>query len=526
MKKNLKIAQVHDLPSDLDAKTVYVLSPKNFSQAYYDERTDRNIGWITKEEQELLHKSVVGIAGCGGMGGLIAATLLRLGVGEIRIADIEVFDRSNLNRQFAATQGSIGKSKAFETAKMLRAIVEDTTLIVYPQGITEETIESFTLGCDVICDEIEFWALGARVLLHQKARELGISIFNCNTVGFGTRLFLFKSTGMTMEKLLGFTYEEAKETEHALRTKIAKPALVKRAMDSVIKGLIPEAPEYSPNENRYSAILGRLFNEGKASIIATNPPMASGFLCDHILFYLLRQSKMKRQITEIPEIPGYLFLDAAKMEARQVFLKSTEHRNNPKIIIGLAKSEIEKREAEVFVNRKYLELFKTLPPTAQYYFVAKHNEEIIGTLSLDFCLETDQIWLEKIYQFDHATAPLPVLRDKIAQYGRWITAMSGISGISEGLLYSATVYAEKHGRLYGWCEQKDKSYRVAKRLGIIFYPVPNAKLLLENMPPETQVYYSTPPPMKLFMASLPQARKALEPRVRVLMECGQVSFVD
>ena len=146
--KNLKIVQAYDLPGNPDADSVYELLPKDFSQSYYDERTDRNIGWITREEQEMLKNSVVGIAGCGGMGGLVAATLLRLGVGEIRIADIEVFDRSNLNRQFAASKNTIGKSKAFETAKILRDISDDTKIAVYPQGITEETAENFSEKCD------------------------------------------------------------------------------------------------------------------------------------------------------------------------------------------------------------------------------------------------------------------------------------------------------------------------------------------------------------------------------------------
>jgi len=66
--KNLKIVQAYDLPGNPDADSVYELLPKDFSQSYYDERTDRNIGWITREEQEMLKNSVVGIAGCGGMG--------------------------------------------------------------------------------------------------------------------------------------------------------------------------------------------------------------------------------------------------------------------------------------------------------------------------------------------------------------------------------------------------------------------------------------------------------------------------
>src|SRR3989338_5770836 len=93
-----------ELPDQPDMHTVYRLYPHNPDESFYWERVDRNIGWITREEQALLRNATVGIAGCGGMGGMIAERLLRLGVGEMRIADPEVFDISNINRQFAATR--------------------------------------------------------------------------------------------------------------------------------------------------------------------------------------------------------------------------------------------------------------------------------------------------------------------------------------------------------------------------------------------------------------------------------------
>src|ERR1700721_482305 len=95
------------LPDMPDENTVYTLQPLHPDPTYYRERTDRNIGWITAEEQEILRNSVVGIAGTGGMGGLLAATLVRVGIGEIRISDSDVFDVSNINRQFAATRNTI-----------------------------------------------------------------------------------------------------------------------------------------------------------------------------------------------------------------------------------------------------------------------------------------------------------------------------------------------------------------------------------------------------------------------------------
>ncbi|HYF28845.1 MAG TPA: ThiF family adenylyltransferase, partial [Candidatus Paceibacterota bacterium] len=97
-----------ELPEHPDLTKIYRLLPNDEDPAYYAERVDRNIGWLTEAEQYALFGKVVGIAGCGGMGGAIAQSLLRLGVGEIRIADPEVFDISNINRQFAARRDSIG----------------------------------------------------------------------------------------------------------------------------------------------------------------------------------------------------------------------------------------------------------------------------------------------------------------------------------------------------------------------------------------------------------------------------------
>jgi len=317
----VRMVECYDLPDNPDVNTVYRLLPKNIDEAYYLERTDRNIGWITREEQEILRQSTIGIAGCGGMGGLLAQVFLRLGVGEIRISDIEEFDVSNINRQFAATRSTVGKSKAFETANLLRKVSDDFTLLVYPQGIVPETADHFLSGCDVVCDEIEFWAIGARILLHKQARAHGISILNGNTIGFGTRLYFFTPTSGTMEECLGFTYEEAAVLEEKVRLGKATTEETKLIMNRVIKGLLPEFAEYcadDPHFRNFEMSSERLFNEGKGAIIATNPPMATGFLADHVLLYLLRNSGVKRNYVQPQEMPGYLYFDVARMEAKTV----------------------------------------------------------------------------------------------------------------------------------------------------------------------------------------------------------------
>jgi tRNA A37 threonylcarbamoyladenosine dehydratase len=58
-----------------------------------------------------LAKSIVAIAGAGTDGGLLAERLVRTGVGEIRLADPDTFNVTNLNRQFGADQRTRGQDK-------------------------------------------------------------------------------------------------------------------------------------------------------------------------------------------------------------------------------------------------------------------------------------------------------------------------------------------------------------------------------------------------------------------------------
>src|SRR6266568_2247332 len=107
---NIPVVVCYDVPENPSTHVIYKFLPKHPDEAYYNERTDRNIGWITREEQnEILRKSVVGVAGCGGMGGKINETFLRLGIGEVRTGDSEVFDISNINRQLAAGRATVNK---------------------------------------------------------------------------------------------------------------------------------------------------------------------------------------------------------------------------------------------------------------------------------------------------------------------------------------------------------------------------------------------------------------------------------
>jgi molybdopterin/thiamine biosynthesis adenylyltransferase len=300
------------LPASPDTDHIYRLLPRDRGEGFYAERTDRNIGWITEVEQEVLAGSAVAVAGCGGMGGVVAELLLRAGIGEIRIADLELFEASNIHRQIAAGVDTIGTSKAFATARRLRGIADDTTLVVYPQGVTPETVAQFVNGADLVLDEVEAWAVFARILLHQEARRQGVDTVNCCSLGTGTRLFLFTPESDTMEQCLGVSYEEAAVFHEHLQAGTATMAEKRRMAEAVMGGLLPEIPEYSPNDPTQRTarnLYNRLVGEGKAMILASNPYGAASFLANHSIFHLLRHSGVVRDIVRPVPMPAYLYRD-------------------------------------------------------------------------------------------------------------------------------------------------------------------------------------------------------------------------
>ena len=78
----------------------------NSKKKFFEELQERNY----KPLDEVLQNSVVGIAGCGGLGSNIAWMLARSGIGKLIIADFDTVVMSNLNRQFFFVE-DLGKNK-------------------------------------------------------------------------------------------------------------------------------------------------------------------------------------------------------------------------------------------------------------------------------------------------------------------------------------------------------------------------------------------------------------------------------
>ena len=118
-------------------------------------RYERNAPAISHDEQELLARKRVFVAGCGGLGGYIVEFLSRIGVGYITVADGDVFTVSNLNRQLLSNEATLGKPKP-ECAKERIAIVNpEITVAPICEYITEDNVNAFIAEHDVIVDALD-----------------------------------------------------------------------------------------------------------------------------------------------------------------------------------------------------------------------------------------------------------------------------------------------------------------------------------------------------------------------------------
>jgi molybdopterin/thiamine biosynthesis adenylyltransferase len=166
----------------------------------YSEAFSRNIGLVSVDEQAQLRRARVAIPGLGGVGGIYAIALARLGIGSFSLSDVDSFELANMNRQAGANAASLGRPKLDVMAEMVSSINPTSELRLFPGGISQSNITAFLDGATAAVDGIDFFAMDSRRLLFREARRQGIYAITSAPVGFGATLHVFSPSGMTFDQ--------------------------------------------------------------------------------------------------------------------------------------------------------------------------------------------------------------------------------------------------------------------------------------------------------------------------------------
>jgi len=277
-----------------------------YDDDFYWERVDRNLGWLgnspeeQRDRQIMLRDAVIGVAGCGGIGGATADRLVRMGVRTLKLADPDTFEASNINRQFAATVDNLGRNKAEAVAEMVYNTTRDVDIEVFPEGITKESADEFVADCDYVLDKIELYEIGARYTLHQAFRRSSRPQFMLLTPVFGHRAFFFKWTrdSMTAEEYFGIPPDANMDRANARQ---------------LISRFIPEMPDYPDRAQLENWFVDQM----TCPIFAGTPPLAQGMLASRLGQAITGIDQLPGS-RPLPVTPGYAMIDTQQWVAKTV----------------------------------------------------------------------------------------------------------------------------------------------------------------------------------------------------------------
>jgi len=153
-------------------KLIHLLDEEEFVEV----RTNRNRYKVTREEQQLLREKKIGIVGLS-VGQSIALTLsMERTCGELRLADFDTAELSNLNRIRTGVQ-NLGLHKTVIAAREIAEIDPFLKVKIFNAGLTSDTIDDFFSGggnIDLLVEVCD--GLDIKIVSRFKARSLGIPV--------------------------------------------------------------------------------------------------------------------------------------------------------------------------------------------------------------------------------------------------------------------------------------------------------------------------------------------------------------
>lgn len=156
-------------------KLVHLLDEEDFIRV----RTNRNIYKITPDELTQLRKTKIGVIGLS-VGQAIAITIATERIcGEMRLADFDTIELSNLNRLSNANVLDLGLPKAIITARRIAELDPYIKVNCWEKGITEQNIDDFIGNAsddklNILVEECDSFDI--KILSRIKAREKGIPV--------------------------------------------------------------------------------------------------------------------------------------------------------------------------------------------------------------------------------------------------------------------------------------------------------------------------------------------------------------
>lgn len=164
---------------------------------------ERNIWYISEDEQKKMKNYKILLAGCG-IGSNIAECALRLGFENFTLVDGDKVELSNLNRQ-NYQQRDIGVDKTEALKKRLLNINSEANIKTYNKYFTTTNIKEVLAGYDVAINALDFQS-DVPLLFDGLCQQNNIPVLHPYNIGWATLIFVIMPDGPNLT-LLSKNYE-------------------------------------------------------------------------------------------------------------------------------------------------------------------------------------------------------------------------------------------------------------------------------------------------------------------------------
>lgn len=170
----LRLASVAGGTLAWEAQGLPLTTPDQGADTDFHERYSRHLRLpeVGEAGQRRLLGARVVIVGAGGLGSPAAFYLAAAGVGTLVLADDDIVDRSNLQRQILHADDRVGMSKVESARLALAALNPGVTVQPFAERIDAGNVERLLEGADVVLDGADNFA--ARYLLNDACVKLAV----------------------------------------------------------------------------------------------------------------------------------------------------------------------------------------------------------------------------------------------------------------------------------------------------------------------------------------------------------------
>ncbi|WP_136067041.1 HesA/MoeB/ThiF family protein [Modicisalibacter radicis] len=129
------------------------------------------------------------VVGAGGLGSPVTLYLAAAGVGRLSIADADVVEISNLQRQIAHRQDDLGRNKAESAAAAASALNSDCSVAALASHLDGEALAAAVAAADVVLDCTDRFA--SRYAINRACVEAGRPLVSGAAIRFSGQLAVF-----------------------------------------------------------------------------------------------------------------------------------------------------------------------------------------------------------------------------------------------------------------------------------------------------------------------------------------------